>query len=134
MNCHLNSLCHSVILINGDLKWVQLCQKSCVSEFLNTEDVQNKLQRAGLSTNIHISKVILLLKNACSMHECTCMHIHTYRLSEVVPKRQKHCPTTFHKNSDDSYAFILHKETIAFCSLIYSCHKVLCADAFPGDS
>ena len=45
MNCHLNSLCHSVILINGDLGWVQLCQKSCISEFLNTHDVHSYLER-----------------------------------------------------------------------------------------
>lgn len=97
MNCHLNSLCHSVILINGDLRWVQLCQKSCVSEFLNSQDVQNKLQRTGLST-LSITFKSNIAAQKCLQHARVYMYAHTdIQTSEVFPKRLKNCPATFHK-------------------------------------
>lgn len=56
-----------------------LSGKLSLSKFLNIQDMQNKLQRAGLSTNTCLSKVALLLKDACSMHTDT----HTQSLQKL---------------------------------------------------
>jgi len=54
-----------------------LSGKLSLSKFLSIQAAQNKLQKAGLSTNTLLSKVALLLKAACSMHADT----HTHRAS-----------------------------------------------------
>lgn len=77
-----------------------LSGKLSLSKFLNIQGVQNKLQRAGLSTNTCLSKVALLVKDACSMHAHT--HTQTSEAS-VLPKKQLHCLPSFCKSWENFY-------------------------------
>lgn len=85
-----------------------LSGKLSLSKFLDIRDVQNKLQRTGLSTNTCLSKIALLLRDACSMHTDT--HTHTQNLQYF----QKNSLTVQHLSVKAwgifTQVFVLHKE------------------------
>lgn len=102
-----------------------LSGKLNLPKFLNIQGVQNKLQRAGLSTNPCLSKVALLVKVACSMRAHTHTHTETSEAS-VLPKKQLHCLPSFCKSWENFYECLYCiKRTVGFCSLICSWHKAL---------
>ena len=86
-----------------------LSGKLSLSKFLNIQGVQNKLQRAGLSTNTCLSKVALLVKDAYSMHA----HTHTHRLQKLQCFQKSSC-TVYHlivkAGTIFIWVFVLHKE------------------------
>lgn len=84
-----------------------LSGKLNLPKFLNIQGVQNKLQRAGLSTNPCLSKVALLVKVACSMRA------HTHRLQKLQCFQKSSC-TVYHLSVKAGrifiWVFVLHKE------------------------
>lgn len=81
-----------------------LSGKLSLSKFLNIQGVQNKLQRAGLSTHTCLSKVALLVKDAYSMHAHTHTHTHTQPSeASVLPKKQLHCLPSYCKSWENFY-------------------------------
>lgn len=83
-----------------------LSEKRSLSKFLNIQDVQNKSQRAGLATNTCLSKVAMLLKDSCNMHTDTHTRAHAHTEpseASAFPKKQLHCPTSFHKSWGNFY-------------------------------
>lgn len=127
MNCHINSLHHSVILTNGDLIRLQLCQQSRASlnvSIFKTCTIHDKKQICPHAPALQNS-----LKDACSLPT------DTQGLQKLQHFKKSSCTVQhFSIKLEFVREGLYHmRRTVGLCSPICSCHKALYTGTFSGD-
>lgn len=125
MNCHLNSLQHSVILTKGDLIWHQLCQESQATQNLSIV----KVCRINYQDRV-CPQILLFQKEYCCLEmsvacKLTHRHSHTHGAFRSFSSSKK-APASSHKSLGELLPQCLHyMRAVGFSRLVCGWNKCL---------